>query len=103
MSETDEMFEDEQRRLAEEEAFAKKKMIKNTLEKSKAFKDFIVGKEKEWEELKKVLADHVFSILSLDNRELVSREFLDGFKYLVTLIDSRVVEFDTAFEQLGKE
>lgn len=103
MSETDEMFEEEQRRLAEEEAIARKKMIKNTLEKSKPFKDFVFGKEKEWEELKKVLADHVFSILSLDNRELVSRDFLDGIKYVVTLVDSRITEFDSAFEQLGKE
>ena len=106
MSETDEMFSEEiSKEELEFESKAKAERMqamKKALEAGKPFKDLLLGREKEWKEVKGLISTHVYDILMVGN-EIITRDFLAGIKHCVELIDTRIKECDSAFEALGKE
>jgi len=86
----------------EEEAFNAdmRKRLEDQLKATKCFKELLIGKEKEWEEVKKEVKSHIYTILMVGN-EVVSRDFLAGIKHCIELFDARCEEFETAFTKLG--
>lgn len=104
--ETDEQFTNEQdAEQAEAEAQAradKARMIKLQLEKGKPFKDLLKDKSKEWELVKSSVKEDIYNLIMVGN-DVVTRDFLAGIKHCLDVIETRVKEFDHAFEQLGRE
>ena len=78
------------------------KAIKSSLEKTKPFKDFITGREAEWEKLKDLIGLTAYQLPAIGN-DLITKDFIAGIRYCTELIDGRVQEFNKAFEELGKE
>ena len=100
--ETDEMFAEEQAQAREEETIARKKAIKTTLEKTKVFKDFVMGREKEWADVKDKVALHMYQ-LPMAGNDVITKDFLAGCRFFAELVDGFALQFDKAFDELGKE
>ena len=99
--EEQELFEQDD--LLEEKARVEKaQAVKSSLEKCKPFKDFITGKEAEWEKVKDLIGLTAYQLPAVGN-EIITKDFIAGIRYCTELIDGRVQEFNKAFEEFGKE
>lgn len=82
----------------------KDKLHTKTLVENKPFKDLLLGREELWEKCKDVLKSDIYDrIYFSSNDEFPTKEFLAGFKFCIELVEHKVVEYDAAFDKLGKE
>lgn len=100
--EEQELFEGDLEEVQERIKGERTKAVKSSLEKTKPFKDFITGKEAEWEKVKDLIGLTAYQLPAIGN-EFITKDFIAGIRYCTELIDGRVQEFNKAFEELGKE
>lgn len=100
--ETDEMFSGSSNKELERVSTENRKRNKEVLEKTKPFKDFIMGREAEWKTVKDSIGLHMYQ-LPMAGNEVITKDFIAGCRFFAELIDGFASQFDRAFEDLGKE
>lgn len=97
-----EQTEQEEKEYAERALFEKTQALKKQLETGKCFKDLILGREALWEAVKKEMMEYTYRHLVLGN-DTITKDFLCGIKFFPDVVDARIIEFDQAFVEIGKE
>lgn len=103
-----EMFEEanvaeneEVRKAREEGLRAKRKADEKFLSECKCFKDFMMGKEKEFKVCADYIAKYMFRTVQLGG--VVTADFLAGVRMCLEMFEELPGKWDRAFEELGKE
>lgn len=98
----EEKAEDEAVRKAREEALAeKRKADEKFLNECKCFKDFKMGKEKEFAQCKDYIIKYMFNLVQLGGA--INSDFIAGVRLCLEMFEELPLKWDNTFARLGQE
>ena len=78
----------------------KRKEYEKFLKEAKCFKDFMMGKEKEYAECKAFLQRYMFELIQLSGP--INTDFLAGMRMVIEMFEELPSKWDRTFEKLDK-
>lgn len=94
--------ESEEAKKAREIALAeKRKADEKFLNECKCFKDFMMGKEKEFAQCKDYIIKYIFSTVQLGG--VINSDFIAGIRMALEMLEELPGKWDNTFARLGQE
>ena len=89
------------RKAREEGLRAKRKADEKFLNECKCFKDFMLGKEKEFEVCKDYIIKYIFQTVQLGG--VINSDFIAGIRMCLEMFEELPGKWDDTFARLGQE
>lgn len=101
-AETAQMFSDDvdTNSIREKAELEKRREYEKFLKEAKCFKDFMLGKEKEYAECKAFLQKYMFNLIQLGGQ--INTDFLAGMRMVIEMFEELPIKWNNTFEKYGK-
>lgn len=92
---------DEAQKAREEALKEKRRADEKFLNECKCFKDFMMGKEKEFAQCKDYIIKYIFSTVQLGG--VINSDFIAGIRMALEMLEELPGKWDNTFARLGEE
>lgn len=92
---------DEAQKVREEALKEKRRADEKFLNECKCFKDFMLGREKEFAQCKDYIIKYIFSTVQLGG--VINSDFIAGIRMALEMLEELPGKWDNTFARLGEE